>query len=95
MATKMEEDTPVRIIRDTRQSIVPGRERRQQPKEAAGFVDGHVDLAGRVALQVADAEEEKGQIEREEEEEEGDGRAKGSDEEDGGEDEPALLTKHV
>lgn len=58
-------------------------------------MDGHVDLACRVALQVADAEEEKGQIEGEEEEEEGDGRAEGSDEEDGGEDEPALLTKHV
>lgn len=42
------------------------------------------------AVEVADSEQQEGEVEPEEEREEGDGRTEGEEQEDGGEDEPAL-----
>ena len=63
--------SPVRIVQDTRQRVIPRRERGQQAEEAAGFDDGRIGHAGAVGMQVADAEEQEGQVEGEEEGEEG------------------------
>lgn len=82
-----EYDIPVRIIRDTRNSIIPRRKRRQQTEKASSLDDGRVRLACGAPMQVSDAEEQERHVEGEEEEEEGDGGAEGAEEEDGGEDE--------
>lgn len=64
---------PVRIIRDTRQRVVPGRKGCQQSEKAPSLDHRGIRVVGGVALQVANAEEEEGQIEGEEQEEERDG----------------------
>lgn len=54
--------SPVRIIRHPGQRIIPRHERRQKPKEPSGFDDGWVRHALFVAMQVADAEQHKGEV---------------------------------
>ena len=77
-------------VLDTGQGVVPGSEGSQETKEATGLDDGRVGLARAVALDVADTEQEESEIEEEEQEEESHGRSQGAEQQDGGEDEPAL-----
>lgn len=86
-------DIPIRIIRNARQRVIPRRKRRQQTKEASRLDDRGIGLARRVPMQVSDAEEQKGEVEGEEEGKKGDGGAEGAEEDDGGEDEPALRLR--
>ena len=81
----------ITIIGDTGESIIPSSKGSEKTEEAAGLDDGRVRGASGVAVEIADAEEEEGEVEGEEEDEEGDGTAEGGEEEDGGEDEPALF----
>lgn len=82
--------SPVGIIHDPGQRIVPRQKRRQQPKEATRFDDGRVRRVRGGAVQVAEAEQQEGEIERQEEEKEGERGPQGGEEEQGREDEPAL-----
>ena len=83
-------DIPIRIIRNTGQSVIPRGEGGEEGEEPAGLDDGSVRHPHRVAVQVPNAQQQEGQVEREEEREEGDGRAERAEHEDEGEDEPAL-----
>lgn len=64
---------PVRIIRNARQRVVPSRKGCQQSEKAPSLDHRGIRVVGGVALQVANAEEEEGQIEGEEQKEERDG----------------------
>lgn len=77
-------------IGNTGQGIVPGHESSEKGKETASLDDA--GGGGAVsANKVADTEQEEGQVQGEEEGEEGHGGAEGADQQDSGEDEPALL----
>ena len=80
----------ITIIRDTSERIIPRRERRQQREEAPGLDDRRVRMTRGVAVEVSDAEEHEGHVEREEEGEEGEGGLERAEDEEEGEDEPAL-----
>lgn len=69
------ENIPIRVIRNPSQRIVPSRKRRQQAKETSSLDNRRVGHAGGIAMQVADAEEQEGEVKGEEKEEEGDGGA--------------------
>ena len=94
MQDRDDEET-VRIVRDTGEGIVPSHEGREQGEESTGFDDGWVGRVGGVAVEIADAEEQKGQVQGQKEDEEGDGRAQRAEEEDKCEDEPALCLESV
>lgn len=77
-------------IGNTGQGIVPGQESSENGKDASCLDDA--GSGGAVSAdKVADTEQEEGQVQGEEEREEGHGGAEGADQQDGGEDEPALL----
>lgn len=82
--------SPVGIVENTSQRVIPSRKRRQQPEEPSGLDDRRVRRALGIAVQVSDAEEQEGQVQGEEEGEECDGGTERGDQEEGGEDEPAL-----
>ena len=83
-----DDEEAVRAIGDTSESIVPSQERSHETEGATG--DDATALGSRaVVLEIADAEEEEGEVKGEEEGEEGDGGAQGAEQEDEGEDEPA------
>lgn len=88
-------DVPVAIIRNTGEGVIPSQEGGQKSEKASSFDDGWVRVTFLVAVEIADAEQEEGEIEGEEEGEEGDGGAEGEDEEEGGEDEPALWKRRM
>ena len=85
-----DDEEAVGVVGDTGEGVVPGGEGGEQAEEAAGLDDGRVGLALGVAVDVADTEQQEGQVEEEEEQEEGHGGAQGAEEQDRGEDEPAL-----
>jgi hypothetical protein len=86
------DEEAVAAVGNTGQGVVPGSEGCHETKETTGLDDGRVGLAGAVALDVADTEEEEGEIEEEEQQEESHSGSQGAEQQDGGEDEPALQT---
>ena len=83
---------PIRVIENTSQRIVPGRERGQQSEKASGFDDWWVRQAGLIGVQISDTKEHESHVQSEEQKEERDGGAQGCEEKKRGEDEPALET---
>lgn len=83
------ESIPVARVGDTGKGIVPGGEGSQNTKRTTGLDEPGVGRAA-VVLQVTDTQHEEGKVERAEEEEESHSRAQSTDEQDEGEDEPAL-----
>lgn len=90
MSNRYDEEA-VAVVGQTGEGVVPGGERGQETEETTGHEDGLVGLVVGVPLDVTDTEQEEAQVEEEEQQEEGDGGAEGAEEQDGGEDEPALL----
>lgn len=84
-----DDEEAVAGVGDTGQGVVPGGEGGQETEETAGLLDLEV---GETVLgeQVGDTQEQEGQIQEEEQQEEGDGRLEGAQDQDEGEDEPAL-----
>jgi hypothetical protein len=83
-----DDEEAVAVISQTSQGVVPSGERSQETEETTSLDDGR----GRGAIgtdQVANTQQQEGQVEEEEQQEEGNGRAEGAEEQDGGEDEPA------
>ena len=70
-------NAPVRIVENTGERVVPSEERCEQTEDSAGRDDGRVGGAGRVTRKIADAEQQKGHVEREEQQEEGNRRSQG------------------
>ena len=85
------DEEAIAVISKTSEGVVPGGEGSHETEEATGHLNVLVRVAVGTALQVADTEQEEGQVQGEEQEEEGDGRLEGAEQHDGGEDEPALL----
>lgn len=85
-----DDEEAVAGIGDTGKGIVPGQESSEKGKEAAGLDDAG---GGRAisANKVTNTEQEEGHVQSEEEGEESHGGAEGTDQQDEGEDEPALL----
>ena len=65
-------DSPVGVVQYTCQSIVPSQERCEKAKESSGLDDWRIGRTGRVAAEIANAQQKKGHIESEEEQEESD-----------------------
>lgn len=76
-------------VGNTGKGVVPGHESRQQTEQTTGLLDLEV---GETVLgqQVGDAEQEEGQVQEKEKQEEGDGGLQGAEDQNEGEDEPAL-----
>jgi hypothetical protein len=81
--------SPVGTICNTSNCVVPRHERGHEPEPATSLDDRDIGRAI-LGLQVADGEQQEGQIQREEEQEEGDCGLECADEQDEGEYEPAL-----
>lgn len=84
-----DDEEAVAVVGDTSQSIVPGGESGQETEKTTRLLDLGVDATVH-GLQIGDTEEEEGQVQEEEEREEGDGRLEGAEDQEKGEDEPAL-----
>ncbi len=67
------ENIPVRVIRNTSQSIIPSQESGEEREETSGLNDRWIGRARRVTVEIANAEKHEGHVEREEKGEEGDG----------------------
>lgn len=76
------------VIRDTGQRIVPRHEGSEDAKVAPSL-DDHGLGSAILAVQVADGEQQEGEIEEEEEQEEGDGGTQRTEQQDTREDKPA------
>jgi hypothetical protein len=83
-------DIPVRSIGNTSQSIIPSQQRSHHTKDTTRDGELRVHLALRTLLDEGDGETEKGQVQREEKREERHCRLQRADEQNRGEDEPAL-----
>lgn len=83
------DEEAVAAVGNTGQSVIPGSEGCHKTKETTGLDDGRVGLAMAVPLDVADTEQEEGEIEEEEQQEESHSGSQGAEQQDGGEDEPA------
>lgn len=84
-----DEEEGVSAVEDTGERVVPGGESGDDAEGTTGADAASLRHTGG-GLEVADAEQQKGEVEGEEEEEEGDGGAEGTHEHEEGEDEPAL-----
>ena len=67
------ENLPVRIIRNTSQSIIPSHESGEEREETSGLDNWWVGRTRRVTVEIPNAEKHEGHVEREEKGEEGDG----------------------
>ena len=67
------DDIPVRVIRNTSQSIIPSQESGKEREETSGLDNWWVGRTHRVTVKIPNAEKHKGHVEREEKGEEGDG----------------------
>lgn len=85
-----DDEEAVRCIGDTGQGVVPGQERGQDTKGTSSAGQADMGFAAGRRVEVGDAEEEEGQVQGEEQQEEGDGGFQRAEQEDRGEDEPAL-----
>ena len=86
-----DDEEAVASIGDTSEGIVPSGESSEETEETTGLLDVGVGVAVGTALQVGDTEQEEGEVQGEEQHEEGDGGLESAEQQDGGEDEPALL----
>jgi len=80
-----DDEEGIAAVGDTGESVVPRGEGGEDTEDTTSLDAGFVG-----AVKVANAEHEEGQVEHEEEEEEGYGGAERADEQEEGEDEPAL-----
>ena len=64
---------PVRVIRNTSQGIIPSHESGEEREETSGLNNWWVGRTGRVTVEIPNAKEHEGHVEREEKGEEGDG----------------------
>jgi len=85
-----DDEEAVAVVGQTGEGVVPGGEGGEETEEATGHEDRLVGLVLGVTLDVTDTEQEEAQVEEEEQQEESDSGAEGAEEQDGGEDEPAL-----
>ena len=67
------ENIPVRVVRNTSQSIIPSQESGEEREETSGLDDWGIGRAGRVTVEIANAEKHEGHVEREEQGKERDG----------------------
>ena len=67
------ENIPVRIIRNTSQSIIPSQESGEEGEETPGLDDWWIGCAHRVTVEIANAEQHEGHVKAEEKGEEGNG----------------------
>lgn len=82
------DEEAVAVIGQTSESVVPSGERSQEAEETTSLDDG--GSGGAIsANQVANTQQQEGDVQEEEQQEEGNGRAEGAEQQDGGEDEPA------
>ena len=81
----------VRIIGQPSQTHIPRLKSRQQRKEPAGFDHGMVGLGRAVAVDVPDAQQQKGEIDGDEDSAEDKGGFQRAQDQHEGEDEPALV----
>lgn len=65
-----DDEEAVAGVGNTGQGVVPGGKGRQQTEEATGLNDRRVGLARVVALNVANSEQQEGQVQSQEEREE-------------------------
>ena len=86
---------PVRSIRNTCESIVPRKECRCETEATTGVNERWLWCAFRCTVEVANSEHEEGQVEGEEEQEESDSRFERAEQENEGENEPALFKERV
>lgn len=83
MGNRDNEEAVARVC-NTGKGVVPSQESGEDTEATTGLG------AGRAWDEVAEGQEQEGQVKGEEEEEKGDGRAEGADQEEEGEDEPSL-----
>ena len=57
------ESIPVRVIRNTSQSIIPSQESSEEREETSGFDDWWVGRAHRITVEIANAKKHEGQVE--------------------------------
>lgn len=85
-----DDEEAVAGIGDTGKSVVPSGEGGEETEEATSLQD--LGVGGAVlGEQVGDTQKQEGQVQEEEQEEESDCRLQGADDQDKGEDEPALF----
>lgn len=80
----------IACIGDTSQGVVPRKERGKETEEASSHDDRLLGVAQLVMADVANSEQQEGNVQSEEQGEEGDRRLEGAHQQDEGEDEPAL-----
>lgn len=85
-----DDEEAVAAVGNTSQGVVPSGECSQETEETTRLDDGSVGLASRVPLQVTNTKQQEGQVQEQEEAEEGDSGPQGAEQQDSGEDEPAL-----
>jgi len=86
-----DDEKAVGRVGNTSQGVVPGEECGEHAKGTTSTDTASVRFASDW-IEVADTEEKEGEVQREEQQEKGDGGLEGAEEEDGGEDEPALFS---
>jgi len=86
-----DDEEAVAGIGDTSESVVPSSEGGEETEQATSLEDLPVGLAT-LREQVGDTQEQEGQVQEEEQEEERNCGLQGADDQDKGEDEPALET---
>lgn len=85
-----EDKEAVAAVGNTSKGVVPSSKGSQQTEEATGLDHGRVRCASTVALDVTNTEEQESQVQEEEQQEEGNGGSQGAEEQNCGENEPAL-----
>lgn len=85
-----EDEEAVAAVGNTSKGVVPSSKGSQQTEEATGLDHGRVRVASVVALDVTNTEKQEGQVQEEEQQEEGHGGSQSAEEQDCGENEPAL-----
>jgi len=85
-----DDEEAVAVVGQTGKGVVPGGEGGEETEETTCHEHGLVGLVLGVTLDVTDTEQEEGKVKEEEQQEEGDSGAEGAEEQDGGEDKPAL-----
>lgn len=85
-----DDEEAVAAVGNTGQGVVPSGECSQETEETTCLDDGGVGLASRVPLQVTNTKQQEGQVQEQEEAEEGDSGSQSAEQQDGGENEPAL-----
>lgn len=80
----------VTVIRQPSERDIPRQKSSQQREQTASFDDGGIGHGGAVAVNVADTQEEEGDVDGDKNGGEGEGGFEAAEDEEEGEDEPAL-----